>query len=430
MKESCMNNYKQNLKIIHYSLGFFPYRTGGLTRYAEDLAKEQAKEHTVAMLWPGEIKLFDKKIKIKQRKPIDNVLNYEIINPLPVTITGGIREPKLFLKNVETDIYKQFLTDFKPDVIHIHTFMGLHKQFLLSANELNIKLIYTAHDYFGICPQIILFKNNSICEAKNCLECSECNADAPSYKQLFAMQHPIYRLLKNTSIFKIIRKYKKQNLQKSKTNEDKRELYKKLREHYIDFFSMISKFHFNSEQTKNIYIKYMKINRFNTFPVTHKYIKDNRRKKTFKDKLKIIFLGKTEIYKGFYMLKETLNEIDSKKFKFTIFKKYNYSDFEVIFSNNDLLIVPSVCLETFGLVVLEALSYGVPVLATNCVGASYLLENECGIICEANKDSLKEKILEVIENREILSKINENILMTNFTLNWESYVKDVVKFYE
>jgi glycosyltransferase involved in cell wall biosynthesis len=420
------------MKIIHYSLGFFPYRTGGLTRYAEDLAKEQAKEHIVAMLWPGEIKLFTREIKIKKKKSVDNVLNYEIINPLPVTVTGGIKEPELFFKNVEVkvDAYKQFLADIKPDVIHIHTFMGLHKQFLLLAQEANIKLIYTAHDYFGICPQIVLFKNNSICETKDCIECSECNANAPSYKQLFAMQHPIYRLLKNTSIFKIIRKYKKQNLHRVKINEDKRELYQKLRKHYIELFSMINQFHFNSEQTKNVYMKYMNLNKFNTFPVTHKYIKDNRRKKNFKDRLKIIFLGKPEVYKGFYMLKDVLNEIDSIKFKFTIFKEYSYNDFEDIFSNNDLLIVPSVWLETFGLVVLEALSYGVPVLATNCVGASYLLKNGCGIICEANKDSLKEKILEVIENREILSKINENILMANFIPNWKNYLKQIEMFYE
>ncbi len=41
---------------------------------------------------------------------------------------------------------------------------------------------------------------------------------------------------------------------------------------------------------------------------------------------------------------------------------YPYSQLEAIFDNTDLLVAPSLCYETFGFTVLEALSYGVPVL--------------------------------------------------------------------
>ena len=40
----------------------------------------------------------------------------------------------------------------------------------------------------------------------------------------------------------------------------------------------------------------------------------------------------------------------------------------------DLLIVPSLGLETFGMVVLEAFSFGVPVLMSEHVGAKMLVE--------------------------------------------------------
>ena len=38
-------------------------------------------------------------------------------------------------KNVESEAYRQLLDKFQPDVIHVHTLMGLHKSFLESAKE-------------------------------------------------------------------------------------------------------------------------------------------------------------------------------------------------------------------------------------------------------------------------------------------------------
>ena len=44
------------MKILHYALGFPPYRTGGLTKYCIDLMLTQVEQgHEVALLWPGQI---------------------------------------------------------------------------------------------------------------------------------------------------------------------------------------------------------------------------------------------------------------------------------------------------------------------------------------------------------------------------------------
>ena len=41
------------MKILHYTLGFQPQRTGGLVKYAEDLMLEQiAQGYQVAALYP------------------------------------------------------------------------------------------------------------------------------------------------------------------------------------------------------------------------------------------------------------------------------------------------------------------------------------------------------------------------------------------
>jgi glycosyltransferase involved in cell wall biosynthesis len=438
------------MKILHYFPGFPPYRAGGLIKYAVDLAEEQAKEHSVGMLWPGEMKLFNKTTKIKQRKSIKNIFNYEIINPLPVPISGGIKCPDFFLKDTDGDVYKQFFETFKPDVIHIHTLMGLHRQFLLKAKEKCIKLVYTTHDYFGICPKLHLFKDNSICETKDFSECMQCNADSMSKWQLFFTQHPFYRffynILKKIFIIKKAKIYISKKFLKNRTVAMKNsiEAYQNMQKHYVEMFSMMDEFYFNSPKTKEFYCKYINSDKYKIIQIMHKDIKDSRRKRSFDGKLKLLYMSQALPYKGFDLLKNVLDNIYEKNqnFELTIFdayigkkpyiivrNKYLYSELENIFFNNDLLIVPSVWAETFGLVVLEALSYGMPVLSTNRVGSSYLLKNGCGIVCEANENSIENELQKILNDKSILQKINENILKANFDFNFENHVKQMVRSY-
>ena len=81
------------MKILHYSLGFPPYRSGGLTKFSMDLMREQIREgHDVSLLWPGEIKLFGTGISVKKGSPVDGIKSYEVINPLPVSYDEGIKD--------------------------------------------------------------------------------------------------------------------------------------------------------------------------------------------------------------------------------------------------------------------------------------------------------------------------------------------------
>ena len=49
------------MRILHYSLGFPPYRTGGLTKFTMDLMRQQVKDgHIVTLLWPGEMHFIGK----------------------------------------------------------------------------------------------------------------------------------------------------------------------------------------------------------------------------------------------------------------------------------------------------------------------------------------------------------------------------------
>lgn len=208
--------------------------------------------------------------------------------------------------------------------------------------------------------------------------------------------------------------------------------------------SIIDEFYFNSPQTEELYCKYMNLSNYKIIPVMHKNINDSRREKFFDGELKLLYTGTILPHKGFGLLINALNSLYEKNqnFKLAIFGKYagkepyvivgnrySYDELENIFSNNDLLIVPSIWAETFGLVVLEALSYGMPILATNMVGASYLLKNDYGIICEASENAIKNELQKILKDRGILQKINKNILQMDFDFDFENYVKRIVKNY-
>lgn len=89
--------------------------------------------------------------------------------------------------------------------------------------------------------------------------------------------------------------------------------------------------------------------------------------------------------------------------------RYTYTDLETVFGEMDLLVVPSIWPETFGYVVLEALSYGVPVLMSGHVGARDILAQGAGMIIEDITIRGLFNVLRNITSGE-LSKMNQVIL--------------------
>ena len=70
------------MNILHYSLGFPPYRRGGMTKYCMDLIDEQKKAgHKVSLLWPGKYKDSSPKCHIKKQKNEydESFINYRTI---------------------------------------------------------------------------------------------------------------------------------------------------------------------------------------------------------------------------------------------------------------------------------------------------------------------------------------------------------------
>lgn len=438
------------MKVLHYTLGMPPYRTGGLTKYSVDLMKAQVESgHKVHLLFPGRISFMNNKTKIKYYKNEFGIIVHEMINPLPVPLLNGTSNPLEFMRKCSKSIFIDFLNDIKIDILHVHTFMGLFKELLEACRELDIKIVYTTHDYYGLCTKVnFVDYNGEICNERILDKCIKCNCTGHSMKTMKILQSRTYRFFKNKGVVSKTKsllckiKRKKANIElKSdvsemlKSNIDRNE-YEKLIGYYNLMYSYIDKFLFNSTVAKNVYDKYLHI-KGNIISITHSEIRDNRVKKYYENKkLKLTYLGPNREYKGFHLLIDIMKSLEKEGYEDialsaygdeTIFEglpgnvkingRYSYNQLKEIFEDTDLLVVPSIWKETFGFITLEALSYGVPVLLTNEVGSKDLVSDgnlDKGIVTVASKNAIKDKIIKIYNDRDLLKKFNENILKDNF----------------
>ncbi len=398
-----------------------------------DLMRQQVKEgNEVALLWPGKIEFIGNKTKIRRHKPVDKIENYEVINPTPVPFDEGIKDFDAFKREGNARAYELLINHVKPDVIHIHTLMGLHKSFLDVAKRNRIRLVFTAHDFFPICPKVTMFRHNQICDCINsCTECGVCNNTALNIRKIQILQSPLYRKLKDITIIKKLRKqhrdeYLGDDLKRDEngsvgTHSD----YKNLRSFYYSMLSTMDIIHYNSSVTKNAYESVFDLPNNMVISITHTDIVDHRKKKAYSnDQLRIRFLGPQGGAKGYYLLKEALDRLWKKRNDFCLdvhFKplemtpyirahcRYSYNELEKIFDETDVLIAPSIWYETFGYTVLEALSYGVPVILSDTVGAKDILADGAGIVIDKISADKIAKCLECLDYKQ-LSVMNKAIL--------------------
>ena len=429
------------MNILHYSLGFPPYRTGGLTKFCMDLMIQQMTEgHQVSLLWPGEILLHTKRTYIRQHGKKNGIFSFEVLNPTPVSYDEGIVEIESFVEEGTRSVYCSFLKKLRPHVIHIHTLMGLHKSFLTVAKELGIRLVFSAHDFFPICPKVTMFCNGSACKAvDSCENCAVCNLTALSIPKIKVLQSSAYRILKDSVIVRKLRKrhrdaYLREEFSKRvdspkvvKTAED----YRKLRKFYNGFFDLMDVIHYNSSVTRDNYEKHLHLDGRKSvlIPITHGHIRECKTKKQFGNELRITYLGPASAAKGFFLLKEALDLLwydcgnGRQDFCLNVYfsaanqppymkchDRYHYGELEEIFEQTDILVAPSILYETFGYTVLEALGYGVPVVISDNVGAKDLLPAGGGLVIA---DITAEKLADAIRPIDLQMLQNMNDVIRN-----------------
>lgn len=429
------------MRILHYGLGYQPERTGGLVKYATDLMEEQVRqEHEVAYLFPGRINIFNSSTKIKKSKMrITGVTSFEIINSLPLAVFGGIKNPEKFQSKVDHSIYSNLLDDFRPDVIHVHSLMGIHKEFFEVCTEKKIKIIYTSHDYFGLSPNPTFYFNGKSWDEENNLNFwLNVSQGALGLKKIKMLQIPFY-----SNIRDIIKKFKKSSFQKEKyfkTMEnddfsiDYQESFKELIDYYQGIFKLVTFFHFNSNISQKVFERNLVEQSFNyeVLPISNSTISGGTKhiKLDMAKVKKITYIGQYAEFKGLYDFLSLANSFKDSNIIFEIFgedidvelpqnvsnrKRFSPDNIENIFKNIQLLVIPSRWKETFGFLSLEALSHEVPIIVSSSIGSKDIIPDICVFESQSLTTTMmdwvsKDKKIEFVINLKGMEDHNREII--------------------
>lgn len=228
--------------------------------------------------------------------------------------------------------------------------------------------------------------------------------------------------------------------------------YAALLETYQRMFDMVDAFHFNSQNTAEVYRRYIDIPASSkVIPITHSGIKDRRKVRCYDERLlRLGFIGSEAPYKGLPMLKDVINQLNKegysekialhvyggrtgcdKKLPNVIYKgRFTSAMMEQVFDDMDLLVVPSICYETFSLVTLEAFSSGVPVIVSDKVGAKDIVTRYCPKFIYKSITELYELFLELIKDKHLLVESNKNIILDDSNYCIKEHAKEIINFYK
>ena len=283
-----------------------------------------------------------------------------------------------------------------PDIIHVGHSMRVH-EFIWVANELQIPYIITLTDFFLFCPKINLSPNDySLCsgphKGRMCRDlCGE-----------ISNQYIVNRL-----------------------SDAKRLLFNSTRvvapSHFV---AKIFNQELNSQEVEVV-----------NHGIDFGHIKQNTRINGPKGEIVFGYAGNLIFHKGIHILLEAFCGINCENIQLMIYGagqdnyieslqkiinndrrvkfkgSYEASELGYVFSSIDVLVTPSLCYETYSMVLHEALASNVPVIASD-LGAmrEMIIEKINGYLFEAgNVKDLKEKMQYIVDNMEDLQRIKSNI---------------------
>jgi len=359
------------LQVIHK----FPIGGGaGSENYTRQICDDLSLEHSVSILTRREPDVSNGAGEYCELKRI-NGFRYPVFEFL-----NHARDHDKLRKNYwNTDLDKQFTAlcqEIAPDVIHIQHLINLSVSFLLRAHDLGIPIVMTLHDYWFLCPGILLLdQSNKPCSHwDNHLKCWVCQNKKSFGPKIFlqgwsylrrrrkmmhhALNHcsrilapsqTLLQLMINSGVRKSLIQYwpfgiSTEAIRRSKTRDVP--LHNPIRLGYVGTFSpqkgvdvLLEAFH--SVQNQNVELRL--------------YGREN---------------GDNEIKKRISRWKSRYND---PRIQF----KGGFVPEEIgrIHEEIDVLVVPSSWYENRPLVILEAFAAGNPVLGSNFGGVGELVGN-------------------------------------------------------
>lgn len=330
--------------------------------------------------------------------------------------------PSYLYNRTASNKLEKLLNTFKPDVAHVHLFYGvLSVSILKTLKKYKIPVVHTIHDYRLLCPvKNFIDKNGNICELcrdnkfYHCFK-KKCSEDKLSQSAVVMLESYFWKFFLNPI-------------------------------DYIDHFIFVSKFSLDkhSEYNSTFKTKCSQLYNFSntTFdkniPTKGDYFFYFGRlsfEKGIKTMLTVFAKKKNRrlVIAGTGPMKDYIEGFakDNDNIHYVGFK--SGKDLEDLILNSLFIIVPSECYENNPMVIIEAYSFGKPVIGTDIGGIPELVKHgENGFLFEYGNQWSLESVIDkaaILENDEYskLSNTAFNFARQNF--NNENYYHRLNKIY-
>ncbi|OON90594.1 MAG: hypothetical protein ATN32_03560 [Candidatus Epulonipiscium fishelsonii] len=191
-------------------------------------------------------------------------------------------------------------------------------------------------------------------------------------------------------------------------------------------------------------------------PINIKYIQEKANQSNIKKAYDIIFIGRFMPEKDPIKFIEIISELvktkqlknlncvmigegklkkDCKQLIYNLNLKNNidmvgFLDNPYIYLKNSKLLCMTSKWEGFGLVAIEALALGVPVVAKPVGGLINIVDSKCGKLCNSNKDYIIELKKLLLNDNYRINKGKEAIIKSKELNNYNSYIKIIKQLYK
>ncbi len=350
------------------------------------------------------------------------------VSPDRLKESEKISEVSALLKNT----LRQALEQLRADMVHIN---GIKASMIAVCNEMNIPYVVTAHHPGFACPVGTLLRpDDSLCPyaagVNRCVPCSCLRKRSGLVGRMLAcipqvIYRPVGKILDEFKNITYLGRGIHYPWLVEKRMEGQRILLHESKQIIAPSKAMRELLIRNGVDEGKIILLPHGIKPLQKLPFEKK---DGR-------KIRLGYLGSIGYAKGFHVLVDALKEINSEKCELHVFgdaqSKWDkiYSDVclnqyngktQIIFHGRidqsqlpsafkqlDILVVPSIFLEVFGLVILESFSAGRPVIVANSGGPAELVRDGIDGFVVARNDSraLAAAIKKVTDNPEMIQKM-------------------------
>lgn len=160
------------MKVCFINSFYWPEEVGGAERSVRTLAERLvAQGHSAMVICNGQTRESTSHAGVQiERLPCAN-----LYHPLAAGEKTAVQ--KLLWHTVDSynpfsqDAVRALLQQFKPDVLHTNTLGGLSVSVWKTARALGIPIVHTLRDYYLLCPNTAMYKNQAPCSPGRCASC-------------------------------------------------------------------------------------------------------------------------------------------------------------------------------------------------------------------------------------------------------------------